>query len=247
MLGVTMNFDVYPGKRLDPMTMHLLYNGGVSGFDIEDIMQKCEPRMLTSLNKLLADDVTFDAIKDDITFDKLVPGGEGIPLTRDNRAAFVQLSKVNKLTEAADLIREMRAGIQDGVTESVFASWSFEELQLRIFGLDTVTADFVIAGIKNNEHNSISEEMIQWLCEILREMDEEHLRKFIFFVTGSRNPPVNTKEKWITVQSEQHPDKLPRGHNCFNSIGLSVYNSKDDMELHLLAAINNPEDLYDRR
>ena len=123
--------------------------------------------------------------------EKFVSGAEGIPLTRDNREAFVQYSKVYKLAEsAADLIREMRAGIQDGVSATVFASWTFKELERRIFGLDRITADLVIAGIVNNEHNRISEEMIQWLYDIYREMDEENLRKLIFFVTGSRNPPV---------------------------------------------------------
>ena len=248
--GVTINHDVYPGKRLDPMTMHLLFNGGVSGYDIDEIIQKYEPVTLANWKKLLTDDAIFEAIKDDYTFDKLVPGGEGIPLTRDNREAFVQLSKVYKIAGAADLIREMRAGIQDGVTLSVFSSWTFEQLERRIFGLDKLTAEFVIKGIANAAYmikQPIRREEMQWLFTILREMDEEHLRQFLFFVTGSRNPPVNANEKWITVQFEEQKHKYPRGHTCFNSIGFPAYTSKDEMKMYLVAAIENPERLRDGR
>ena len=92
--------------------------------------------------------------------------------------------------------------------------------------------------------------MKSWLWQLLREMDEEEKRKFLLFVTGCSNipldgfdPPFNITLSIHENEEEEKKSKpLPYAHTCFNQLVLPVlYASYDEMKEKLLFAIQNTE------
>ena len=243
--GVTMNWGIYPGKRIDPITMRLLYNGGVSGFDFDGLVGNVFGDYIRNLNRMVTDEGVFDAAAEDLSFEGFVPGGDAIGLTRENLGEYIQYSKLKKLVNGADVIREMRAGIEDGIGAGVLASWTFEEFELRMFGPRQLTADMMIEGTA--PFGETLRYMEGWLHEIYREMTEEERHGFTLFATGSRDPPV-AGGKWISANLDYSIDRvhmMPFGHNCFGSIDFPLYRSKDEMKQNIIWAITNPGALSD--
>lgn len=206
--------------------------------DVEDIRTE-DPQAYQGYQGVLAmEENTFeDEIADEIW-------------TVENRNELIQ-EAINKFTsEDVDCGVELMAfGMGDAVREITWLQR--DDIRSLIAGDDSdvsvadLSVNTMFSGGLSADHQSVV-----WLWEVLTEMTQENIRKFLYFATGSSRVPVggfkNMSPK-LTVRAidygqaaadEQH---LPVGHTCLNILDLPIYASKEVMRAKLmLALISDP-------
>jgi hypothetical protein len=96
---------------------------------------------------------------------------------------------------------------------------------------------------QGGKHFNEQDEVVLWLWQALRDMDDGDRRNFLKFFTGSSripldgfDPPIN-----ITEGVDMAVDSLPKAHTCFNQLVLPRYSSYQRMKDRLIFAMNNTE------
>lgn len=117
-----------------------------------------------------------------------------------------------------------------------------EEIVHLIKGIETIDLSELeqstrYIGCQKNEQHII------WFWEVLKELNVEEAKKFLFFVTGSdRSPLRGLKQLNFEITSTALDDmRIPSAHTCFNSLILPRYSSKDILRKKILAAIDHRE------
>ncbi len=81
-----------------------------------------------------------------------------------------------------------------------------------------------------------------WLKEIIMASSEDHLRKFLVFVTGSPSFSSSSSSRnglEINVRCQPRSGALPVAHTCFFHLDIPDYKDKDTLQTKLLYAIQN--------
>jgi hypothetical protein len=79
-----------------------------------------------------------------------------------------------------------------------------------------------------------------WLKEIILSSSEDHLRKFLVFVTGSPSLSVSSYDRIeINVRHQARSGALPVAHTCFFHLDIPDYRDKETFQSKLMYAIQH--------
>ena len=211
--------------------------------DLEDIKED-EPVLYESYSFVLNDIETADGYSIDIH-------DVEHPITTENKNEMIR-KKVNSLIpqESRDFINLIRSGFNDVLTIAVVrAHFNAKQLKDLIVGRAKINIEELVTAVDYSEsrYNSDSTQ-IKWLWDVLRTVDQEKRRAFIHFVTGSTQIPsggFSRMPRRINIKPLEPKDALPRASNCFNTLYLPRYESKDILKKKLFKALELSNEMED--
>ena len=193
-----------------------------------------------------------DTGKDSIV--ELVPDGENLAVTAENRGRYVHLM-AHHLLHAR--IRNQSAAFVAGFRRLVDPEWlrpfAPEELRLLISGagggvdVDDLRRAATYSGGYTADHPTIG-----YLWEAVREFSAEEQRAFLRFVTACPNTPLlgfaqlapafcvhrgGMRGGSSSAEADADLDRLPTAATCMNMLKLPPYASKEQVKSKLLYAV----------
>ena len=230
LLGIPSVFEDL--QYVDP----LLYRGltqllGMEEDNIEEIYQRNFTIEQKSFDKLITCE--------------LVPNGENIPLTKQNRndyvACFVDYYLNRSILHAMNALEE---GFREVCVDTALHLFRFDEFETLVCG--QAYPDMVALEACTSYDGGYQSEtyVIKAFWEIvLHEMTIEEQKLLLFFVTGSDRIPAGGSSKLSFVIIRQGPDSelLPTAHTCYNVLLLPEYSKKEKLRIKLSTALKNAE------
>ncbi|KAG0357857.1 hypothetical protein BGZ54_000147 [Gamsiella multidivaricata] len=173
----------------------------------------------------------------------LVPGGENIPVTNENRGAYVRAYMEHYVHEH---IRQEFEAFQRGF-EKICGGQALkllrpEELELLLCGNSELDMHDLEASCLYDDGYSPSHTLIQEFWEIVHEdLSPEQHKQLLVFVTGSDRVPIRGLKDLMFVIQRNGPDsdRLPTALTCFSRLLLPEYANKEKMKERLVTAIEN--------
>lgn len=172
---------------------------------------------------------------------ELIPNGWEIPITKENKDAYVghiiEYYTYNRWPEATF------AFISSFLTMIPHEFWSvfdIDQFQSVLFGQNDIDIDDWKENTYYKGKYSESHQTITWFWDILRGLNNQEKRKFLQFCTGSRSLPIEgfkglkgqRKQLWkFSIESiSLKKSKFLRAHTWFNSLELPTYETKDEVK-----------------
>uniref|UniRef100_A0A8C5MLC3 HECT and RLD domain containing E3 ubiquitin protein ligase 3 n=1 Tax=Leptobrachium leishanense TaxID=445787 RepID=A0A8C5MLC3_9ANUR len=174
----------------------------------------------------------------------LVPGGDQIPVRKDNREEFVA-AYVNYVFNLS--VQEWYEAFSTGFLKvcgsKVLELFQPSELRAMVVGssnynwqeLEECT---IYKGEYSTEHPTV-----RMFWETFHEFPLEKKKKFLLFLTGSDRIPIyGMSSLRIIIQSVSiGEDHLPVAHTCYNLLDLPKYSNKETLKRRLTQAIDHYE------
>ncbi|KAJ8406827.1 hypothetical protein AAFF_G00297430 [Aldrovandia affinis] len=226
---------------------------GMATLTLDD-MQQTMPDLARGLGELLSYEgnveedfyLTFQVSQEELGVIKsynLKPGGDKIPVTKQNRKEYVQLYIDFLLNKS---IYKQFAAFYYGF-HSVCASNALmllrpEEVEILVCGSPELDMS-ALQKVAQYEGYSKTDPTVRCFWDVVLGCSLEMQKKLLHFTTGSDRVPVggmadlNFKIAKIDVPTEW----LPVSHTCFNQICLPPYKSKKELKQKLTIAISNAE------
>ncbi|KAK5809362.1 hypothetical protein F5H01DRAFT_280971, partial [Linnemannia elongata] len=178
-----------------------------------------------------------------VTTIPLIPGGQDIPVTNDNREHYVNAYIDHYVHEH---IRQEFAAFQRGF-EKICGGEALkllrpEELELLLCGNADLDMHDLEASCLYDDGYSPNHTLIKEFWEIVHEdLSAEQHKQLLVFVTGSDRIPIRGLKDLMFVIQRNGPDsdRLPTALTCFSRLLLPEYASKDKMKERLVTAIEN--------
>ena len=233
------------GISLDRVLVKLLLGREPSLEDLRDT----EPEFFKGLNWVLDNSVTGSDLTFTCSYElfgeskvvELVPFGGAKLVDDDNKGTYVELMQ-NWLFKGRyqPAIGHLLAGFHEHVATAMLQHFRPEETQLLLSGrpnidVSDVTKDFQLGGFRDDSPQP------GWLCEVLEELDQEMLCRFVSFFSGCPCMPYDGLDPplLLTLSQDGTDATLPRAHTCFNQVVLPAFSSKDVLRERLLFALEN--------
>uniref|UniRef100_UPI003AAC69D3 probable E3 ubiquitin-protein ligase HECTD2 n=1 Tax=Centroberyx gerrardi TaxID=166262 RepID=UPI003AAC69D3 len=242
-------------KLLTPPTAPCDQNAlvGMATATLDDL-QQIMPELAHGLGELLSYEgnveedfyLTFQVFQEELGVVRphnLKPGGDRIPVTKQNRREYVQLYIDLLLNKS---IYKQFAAFYHGF-HSVCASDALmllrpEEVEMLVCG----SPELDMSGLQKAaqyEGFSKTDSTVRCFWDVVLAFPLELQKKLLHFATGSDRVPVggtadlNFKISKIDVST----DWLPISHTCFNQICLPPYRTRKELKHKLTIAISNAE------
>ncbi|KAG0334524.1 hypothetical protein BG000_008250 [Podila horticola] len=173
----------------------------------------------------------------------LIPDGEDIPVTNENRRAYVAAyvnHYVNKHVE-----REFRAfqkGFEKICGGEALKLLRPEELELLLCGNNDLDMHELESACLYDDGYSPQHGLIKEFWEVVyQDLTPEQHKQLLVFVTGSDRVPIRGLKDLMFVIQRNGPDsdRLPTALTCFSRLLLPEYADKDKMRERLVTAIEN--------
>lgn len=215
-------------------------------FKILDQLKKLES---SSIDPALFEECVssnFVAVGSDQKLYSLIPGGESIPVTWENRHDFVNALVQYRADEFNSQAAAIRRGLATVVPFPLLSLFTWEELEVQVCGRPAMNVD-LLERMTVYDGCQKSDPHIVLFWKMLRErLDDEERCKFLRFVWGRSRLPLRAEEfeRKLKIsrmhKSDAAPDDyLPISHTCFFSIDLPRYSSLDAMHQKVLYAITH--------
>lgn len=182
-----------------------------------------------------------------LDFEDLVPNGENVDVDNSNVYLYTKLDLKAKIVQAREEITQhfltgFHSVLPGGILQA--SGINANELALILRGIPEIKADHIqpLAQLTGNASGNNRNRMARWFWEIVREIevtDANFVPQLMIFWTSSRTIPadINANSLKLSVQSGRSVNRLPSSHTCFNTLDLSVYNSKEQMKQKLIQAV----------
>lgn len=155
-----------------------------------------DPDLSNSLQWMLHNKVNPEEIMQEFSFEfNFMDNYYTIDLTKDqsnqevseeNKRLFVKLLIYQKLVKSIEIpLSEIYAGITEFVPSLFLKMLTPVDLNSILAGESTINVAEMKQYAKINEP-APSPEVVEWLWEILKEMEKDQLSAFLFFVTGDQ-------------------------------------------------------------
>ncbi|EQC37606.1 hypothetical protein SDRG_05200 [Saprolegnia diclina VS20] len=254
LLGVAMRSKEYLALNLSQVVWKLLTHETLTIDDLEAIDSLVVSSM-NSIRRIDSDGVDANSFEDVIqeTFATLstdnrtvpiVPGGDAIAVTFENRGAFADGVETYRLHEFDAAAKFLREGLGLVVPLQVLRLFSWREVEMMVCGSPAIDMDL----LKECTEYSCCEPTdahVKWFWEVLcDDFSEESKRMFLKFTWGRIRLPRSKAEfgQLFKLQNNARdpPDTyLPVSHTCFFSLELPKYSSKAILTQRLMYAIYN--------
>ncbi|XP_061646311.1 probable E3 ubiquitin-protein ligase HECTD2 [Phyllopteryx taeniolatus] len=219
-----------------------------------DDLRQIMPELAHGLDELLNFDgnveedlcLTFQVWQEEMGAVKsynLRPGGDKIPVTKQNRKEYVQLYVDFLLNKS---IHKQFAAFYHGF-HSVCASDALmllrpEEVEMLVCGSPQLDMS-ALQKAAHYEGYSKSDATIRSFWEVVLSFPMDLQKKLLHFATGSDRVPVGGMAdlNFKISKIDAPTDWLPVSHTCFNQICLPPYRSRKELKHKLTIAISNAE------
>lgn len=226
------------GSRLSPSVFKFIADTNPNMRDL----QVFDPETARSLQWTLA---TIGVEEFDLNFESVDAPSLGA-VTDSNKATFVSMKIDRVLVECR---RSQLQAIKDGFTEAMKALsveaapfmslLSHTDWRVLLCGETLISGPQVVSVLNFNGFPR-SSQMPVWLREIILSSSDDHLRKFLVFVTGSPSlPSRHTKKIEIVVRCQPRSFALPVSHTCFFHLDIPDYKDKETCQTKLIYAFQN--------
>mmetsp|Transcript_38990 Transcript_38990/g.59285 ORF Transcript_38990/g.59285 Transcript_38990/m.59285 type:complete len:222 (+) Transcript_38990:3993-4658(+) len=121
---------------------------------------------------------------------ELIPGGEEIDVTNENKHHYVERKSFFHLYKSIQ--KQMNAfleGFYEIVPKDLISIFTYQELELLISGMP----DFKVEDLRkftNYSGYTANSPQVQWFWEVMESLNREEKGNFLQFVTGSSKVPV---------------------------------------------------------
>jgi hypothetical protein len=231
------------GNRLCPVVFKFIANP-LPSLTIRDL-QFYDPVLANSFQWILA---TNHVEEVGLNFDSIDPTSGSVPVTDDNKLRFVQRSIEHHLilNQHRELVAIRNGFIQclEALSEEAapfVTLLSHTDWRVLLCGDLCISPAKVVQLFQFTGFNRRSKVPI-WLKEIILDLDEITLRKFLVFVTGSPSLPTaedGASTFQINVRGQYRSDALPIAHTCFFHLDIPDYKEKETLLTKLLYSIDN--------
>jgi E3 ubiquitin-protein ligase HUWE1 len=176
----------------------------------------------------------------------LLPEGRNVPVTEENKAKYVSLVCLHRMTNAiSSQIKAYLDGFYELVSRDLITIFTPRELELLISGLPDIDVHDLK---KNTDYVSwkATDKEIKWFWNVLFSLSRNQKAAFLQFVTGSSKVPLagfgelpgmRGVQKFSLHKASGSSGALMSAHTCFNSLDLPTYNSEEELKEKLLYAI----------
>lgn len=254
-IGRIIGKAIYDGCYLDCHFTRDVYKSilgrKVSLKDLESIDLDYYKSLIWMLENDITDIIieTFSIETDDYGEKKvieLVPNGENIAVTEENKQEYVKLVVEYRLQKSViEQMDNFLQGFHEMIPKELISIFDEQELELLISGLPDIDVD----DWKNNTNYvnyTQSSNEISYFWRAVRSFDTEERAKLLQFATGTSKVPLNgfkdlkgsNGSSKFSIHRDFGPTtRLPSSHTCFNQIDLPAYGSYDTLRRALLLAI----------
>ncbi|OQR91627.1 HECT E3 ubiquitin ligase, partial [Thraustotheca clavata] len=188
---------------------------------------------------------TFTTLSTDNRIVNLVPNGDTVQVTFDNRHEFVAAIEQYRLHEFDAAVEAVRRGLGMVVPLKYLRLFTWMELESMVCGSPFVDIDLLK---KCTEYSSCSatDVHVTWFWGVLEAYSQDARRAFLRFVWGRSRLPRTLHEfqlgQRFKIQAfDRRPadNYMPVSHTCFFSLELPRYTSREVLEARLTYAIYN--------
>lgn len=174
----------------------------------------------------------------------LVEGGEALPVTAENKAAYVDAYVTFILdTHVEKQFKAFKRGFMNVASGPALDLFTPEELKLLVNGAETLNFADLEAGAQYEEPYSKEHPTIIAFWEAVHELNDSDKRSLLKFATGSDRSPIKGLQDLKLTLSRGGPDSelLPTSHTCFNHMLIPEYSSAQKLKDKLAIAIREAE------
>jgi len=190
-------------------------------------------------------DETFTTFLSDKTKVPLIPGGENIKVTFENRHEYIKLVEKVRLNESEVQIQAIRRGIADIVPLQLLNLCTWKDIEWKVCGKPYVDINLLK---RHTTCSGVSPDAphIGYFWQTLQELNQADRRGFLRFVWAQERLPVNDEEFERTktrMMIKPFPgltdpnSAFPKADTCFFNIMLPEYTSQKILRERLLYAI----------
>jgi len=256
LVGKVLGLAIYNGVILDVHFPMVVYKKLMGLTGTIDDLDDANPGLARGLRQLLTleGDVTeilgqraFVAEYEEFGRMKshaLVPGGDSMVVTNDNREEYVRLY-VDWLLQGS--VEQQFSAFAEGFHEvcggPALRMFVPEELELLICGSPSLDFHALEEVTCTEDGYTRDHPTIRAFWEVVHAMSTEDKKRLLFFCTGSDRSPIKGLGSMTFVISRNGPDsdRLPTAHTCFNHLLLPEYTDKEKLRRCLYTAISNAE------
>ncbi|CAO3563333.1 unnamed protein product [Mortierella alpina] len=175
----------------------------------------------------------------------LIPDGENIPVTNQNRRQYVErYANFIMNSSISDQFESFRRGFYLVCGGHALSLFRPEEIEFLVRGsaepldIDQLRSVTIYEGF-NDDHD-----VIRNFWSIFKEFEDKNQRRLLQFITASDRYPAtgiaNLSFK-ITCMGSHDSNRYPTTHTCFNQLCLYNYKGREKLKNMLLRAMNESE------
>ncbi|CAG9327270.1 unnamed protein product [Blepharisma stoltei] len=212
---------------------------------IPEDLKDDDPIFYNSLKEILTMDpalleyseLTFVVTSEDKQIVELIPNGAEIKVTAENRQQYFETRALWHLYgSVAFQMESFTTSFQDVITLDLLSFLNPEDLQILFNGSSTYNLSFIK---KRTSHYGpgLSSQVVQWLWTWLENSNEEILKAFLRFVTGSSRIPYKQRNWGIVLSPQLENGILPTASTCGSTIYIPNYKSYKEFSKFMTIAV----------
>ncbi|CAD8074109.1 unnamed protein product [Paramecium primaurelia] len=203
-------------------------------------------------NKFEADDISeffviYRQSKGD--YYELKKGGQTIQLDMDNCQEYVNLCiEYYTYISVKPFLTAFLSTLYSIIPKQLLSLLEPLELEMILYGTPFIDINDWKDNTDYKGAYYRTHQTIQWFWEILEQLDQFNLAKFLQFCTGSTRTPVegfrklesnrgNCSKFCIESVPFTKANPYPKAHTCFNRLELPMYETREEIESYLKAVI----------
>ena len=171
--------------------------------------------------------------------DELIEGGEDIKVTDIND--YINKRIEYMVNKANVLVKKIQEGLFAYIPKYIIKSLNSYELELLICGQPFIDVNSWKENSIYKGKFSKNSSTVKWFWEEIYKLNQENLRRFLQFSTGSSRVPINgfqnlesnrgeiAKYCLNSVPYNKHGNNFIRAHTCFNRLDVPVFKKKSEV------------------
>ncbi|KAK8836346.1 hypothetical protein M9Y10_039688 [Tritrichomonas musculus] len=178
----------------------------------------------------------------------LKENGDEIDVTNENKVEYATLYANYYLRKSIiDQVTAFCKGFNYLIPHDEIKMFSPDELDLIICGIPEIDVNDMRENTSYVEPYSENHPVVLLFFSAISKWDPENLAKFLLFLTGSSQVPVNgfkdyaDAETPITIAPGGDRTRLCVAHTCFNTLDLPEYEDEDELNEKLMQSIQECE------
>ena len=160
-------------------------------------------------------------------------------LTVANREAYIRY-KLDGLIKKSSPMENLRIGFA-AVLPAIPPYIRPVDVRRAIYGNPFIDVEQLIGSMRLHGYETSSDQVV-WLLKLLRVYDQDQLKSFLGFVTGSSVVPFGgfsaLPNPIMIIKSGENPSALPRSRTCFAHLFLPLYPSEAVLRDRVTKAIS---------
>ncbi len=174
-----------------------------------------------------------------LTIDELIPDGENIKVT--NIDDYIE-KRINYIVKKSKfLVKYIQDGLFKYIPRYILKTINSYELELLICGRPFIDVNEWKQNSMYKGKYSKSSTCVKWFWEEIFKLNQENLRRFLQFSTGSSRVPINGFQNLESNRGElakfclnsvpynKNGNNYIRAHTCFNRLDLPQFKKKDEV------------------